>query len=57
MLLLARAGKIVTSFGDMINVPGETESLRSMKTEGHDVRTVYGIEDAVEISYPGEIAA
>jgi hydrogenase expression/formation protein HypD len=50
MLLLAKSGKIVTSFGDMINVPGETESLRSMKTEGHDVRTVYGIEDAVEIA-------
>ena len=50
MLLLARKGKIVTSFGDMINVPGETESLRSMKEEGCDVRTVYGIEDAVGIA-------
>ena len=50
MLQLARAGKTVTSFGDMINVPGETQSLRSMKTEGYDVRTVYGIEDAVEIA-------
>jgi len=50
MLVLARKGKTVTSFGDMINVPGETESLRSMRTEGYDVRTVYGIEDAVEIA-------
>jgi len=50
MLVLARKGKTVTSFGDMINVPGETESLRSIKTEGYDVRTVYGIEDAVEIA-------
>jgi hydrogenase expression/formation protein HypD len=50
MLLLARKGKTVTSFGDMINVPGETQSLRSMKAEGCDVRTVYGIEDAVEIA-------
>jgi len=50
MLVLARKGKTVTSFGDMINVPGETESLLSMKTEGFDVRTVYGIEDAVEIA-------
>jgi hydrogenase expression/formation protein HypD len=50
MLLLARSGKIVTSFGDMINVPGETDSLRSIKAEGHDVRTVYGIEDAVKIA-------
>jgi len=50
MLVLARKGKTVTSFGDMINVPGEKESLRSMRTEGFDVRTVYGIEDAVEIA-------
>ncbi|KYK20537.1 hydrogenase formation protein HypD [Thermoplasmatales archaeon SG8-52-4] len=50
MLLLAKGGKTVTSFGDMINVPGEKYSLRSMKEEGCDVRTVYGIEDAVEIA-------
>jgi len=50
MLLLARKGKIVATFGDMINVPGETESLHSIRTEGCDVRTVYGIEDAVEIA-------
>ena len=50
MLILARSAKTVTSFGDMINVPGEKNSLRSMKAEGHDVRTVYGIEDAVEIA-------
>jgi len=50
MLLLARKEKTVTSFGDMINVPGETESLRSIRSEGCDIRTVYGIEDAVEIA-------
>ena len=50
MLILARSGKIVTSFGDMMNVPGEHDSLRSMKAEGCDVRTVYGIEDAVNIA-------
>ena len=50
MLLLGKKGKIVTSFGDMINVPGEKESLQSMRTEGYDVRTVYGIEDAVAIA-------
>ncbi|UCB58033.1 MAG: hydrogenase formation protein HypD [Thermoplasmatales archaeon] len=50
MLNLARTGKIVTSFGDMIDVPGEEHSLRSMKEEGYDVRTVYGIEDAVKIA-------
>jgi len=50
MLLLARSGLIVTSFGDMLNVPGEKDSLRNMKTEGFDIRTVYGIEDAVDIA-------
>ena len=50
MLLLARKGKIVATFGDMINVPGEAQSLQSMKTEGYDVRTVYGIEDAVSLA-------
>jgi len=50
MLLLAKNGKVVTSFGDMLNVPGESESLQSMRTEGYDVRTVYGIEDAVDLA-------
>ena len=50
MLLFARKGKTVTTFGDMVNVPGEKYSLQSMRTEGYDVRTVYGIEDAVSIA-------
>ena len=50
MLFIACSGKIVTTFGDMMNVPGEKKSLRSIKAEGYDVRTVYGIEDAVEIA-------
>jgi hydrogenase expression/formation protein HypD len=50
MLLLAKTGKIVTTFGDMIQVPGEKDSLQNIKGEGADVRTVYGIEDAVKIA-------
>ena len=50
MLLLARKGKIVATFGDMIQVPGENDSLRNVKAEGNDVRTVYGIEDALDIA-------
>jgi hydrogenase expression/formation protein HypD len=50
MLLLAKSGKTVTTFGDMMKVPGEKQSLSSMKTEGYDIRTVYGIEDAVDIA-------
>ncbi len=51
MLLIAENGEIVTSFGDMINVPGENKSLGDMKAEGYDIRTIYGIEDAVKIAY------
>ena len=50
MLLLARKGKIVATFGDMIQVPGEKHSLQSIKADGYDVRTVYGIEDAVNLA-------
>jgi hydrogenase expression/formation protein HypD len=50
MLLLARNGKMVATFGDMMRVPGESGSLQSMKTEGYDVRTVYGIEDALHLA-------
>lgn len=50
MLLLAKKGITVTTFGDMMRVPGEKYSLQSMKAEGCDVRTVYGIEDAVSIA-------
>ena len=50
MLVLARKGKIVTTFGDMTQVPGEHQSLQHMRTEGYDVRTVYSIEDAVQIA-------
>jgi len=50
ILLLTRKDKIVATFGDMVNVPGETKSLQSMKAEGYNVRTVYGIEDAVNLA-------
>lgn len=50
MISLATEGKTVTSFGDMIQVPGESSSLQYMRTEGCDVRTVYSIQDAVGIA-------
>jgi hydrogenase expression/formation protein HypD len=49
-IMLARKGCTVTSFGDMLQVPGRTVSLQQMKTEGCDVRTVYSIEDAVTLA-------
>ncbi|MCK4718150.1 MAG: hydrogenase formation protein HypD, partial [Thermoplasmata archaeon] len=35
---------------DMLKVPGTTGSLEKARTEGADVRVVYGIEDAVAIA-------
>lgn len=50
MIHLANKGHIITSYGDMIHVPGQTHSLDYFKTEGCDIRTVYSIEDAVRIA-------
>ena len=50
VILLAQKGKMIASFGDMIRVPGQMHSLRSIKAKGCDTRTVYGIEDAVTLA-------
>lgn len=43
-------GVIVTTFGDMIRVPGSYSSLQKAKAEGADVRVVYSTIDALEIA-------
>jgi hydrogenase expression/formation protein HypD len=43
-------GVIVTSFGDMLTVPGSRSSLQKIKAEGADVRMVYSTMDAVHIA-------
>ena len=50
MIHLAKKGHIIASYGDMIHVPGQNHSLEYLRTEGHDIRTVYSIEDAVSIA-------
>jgi hydrogenase expression/formation protein HypD len=47
---LARRGILITTFGDMFRVPGTKNSLAMAKTDGADVRIVYGVADAVEIA-------
>ena len=42
--------RIVTTFGDLMRVPGTVSSLRARKAEGSDVRIVYSVFDAVEIA-------
>jgi len=49
-IALAKAGKTITVFGDMVKVPGVEESLSDAKTEGCDVRIVYGVNDAVGLA-------
>lgn len=47
---LAKQGHIITTFGDMIRVPSTSSSLVKERSEGADVRVVYGVNDAVEIA-------
>jgi hydrogenase expression/formation protein HypD len=41
---------ILTTFGDMIRVPGSTGSLRKARAEGADVRVVYSTLDALQMA-------
>lgn len=50
VLALAKAGKVITVFGDAVKVPGTKSSLQRVKGEGADVRIVYGIDDALGIA-------
>jgi len=50
MILLAKSGYTVASYGDMIQVPGRFASLQDMHADGCDVFTAYSIEDAVTLA-------
>ncbi|KJS87762.1 MAG: hydrogenase assembly protein HupF [Peptococcaceae bacterium BICA1-8] len=51
IFLLARKPEvIITTFGDMLRVPGSTGSLQEMQAEGADVRIVYSPLDAVNLA-------
>ena len=41
---------IVTTFGDLLKVPGSSSSLQKEKADGADVRIVYSAFDALEIA-------
>jgi hydrogenase expression/formation protein HypD len=43
-------GLILTTFGDMVRVPGSTRSLQDAKAAGADVRMVYSTLDALQIA-------
>ena len=48
---LSRKGHIITTFGDMIRVPATSSSLAKERSNGADVRVVYGASDAVSIAH------
>ena len=41
---------IITTFGDMVRVPGSRSSLEKVKAEGADVRVVYSTLDALQVA-------
>ena len=51
IIALSREGDfIITTFGDMIRVPGSTSALEKEKTDGADIRIVYSTLDALKIA-------
>jgi len=48
--IAARPGVILTSFGDMLRVPGSATDLLSVKARGGDVRIVYSPIDALKVA-------
>ena len=43
-------GAIITTYGDLIRVPGSVTSLEKEKANGKDIRIIYSILDALEIA-------
>jgi hydrogenase expression/formation protein HypD len=41
---------ILTTFGDLMRVPGSTSSLQKQRADGKDIRVVYSTVDALEIA-------
>ncbi|WP_455281664.1 hydrogenase formation protein HypD [[Eubacterium] cellulosolvens] len=49
-LELAKKGKTIATFGDMLRVPGLKESLNDVRSQGGKVKIVYSITDAVNLA-------
>ncbi|MCK4994839.1 MAG: hydrogenase formation protein HypD [Candidatus Omnitrophica bacterium] len=43
-------GTIITTFGDMMKVPGTKSSLQDLRAQGRDIRVVYSTLDALQIA-------
>jgi hydrogenase expression/formation protein HypD len=49
-LELAKKGKTIATFGDMLRVPGFKESLNDLRSQGAKVKIVYSITDAINLA-------
>ena len=49
-IALAQKGVTVTTFGDLVRVPGSETSLQETKASGGDVRIVYSPRDAIQMA-------
>ncbi|MEM3018415.1 MAG: hydrogenase formation protein HypD [Candidatus Bathyarchaeia archaeon] len=49
-VVLAKKGKTVATYGDMLRVPGASGSLLDARSEGAKVKIVYSITDAVKLA-------
>lgn len=47
---ISRMGSIITTYGDMLRVPGSASSLAKERASGGDIRVVYSPFEAVEIA-------
>lgn len=47
---LARRGKVIASFGDMVKVPGKDMNLAQVRSSGGDVRIVYSPDDVKKMA-------
>jgi hydrogenase expression/formation protein HypD len=47
---LAETGKTITTYGDMVRVPGAKRSLSDIRASGGNVQIVYSIQDAVSLA-------
>jgi hydrogenase expression/formation protein HypD len=50
VIALAKAGKTIAVFGDVMKVPGQNGSLNDARAEGADIKVVFGIDDAVALA-------
>jgi hydrogenase expression/formation protein HypD len=55
-IFLCKKGITITSFGDMVHVPGQEVSLADLRAQGHNVQVVYSVDDAKKyaVEHPEE---